>query len=121
MANAAAAMSLGVRMFPLGAAATTTGAGSPLTIIALQSNSRRSSSQATRAMSPSPLCDSKRRAKPAMSALRVAWACAIRACLRMPAARRPVTSATISKTATVTTSVTRSMRKVWIGSVKKKL
>jgi hypothetical protein len=56
-----------------------------------------------------------------MVALRAAWAAASCAWPRMAEASLLVTSATISKTATVTTSLTRSIRSVWTGSVKKKL
>ena len=118
---AAAAMSLGVSRLPSGTVATMCGSGAPLTSIALQSNRLvELGAGGLRDLLFAPL-DSSRRAKPAIVALRSAWAAAMRACARMPAARRLVTKATISSTITVTTSVARSMRKVWTGAVKKKL
>ena len=75
----------------------------------------------TSAISRSVVQASSRRARPAMVALRAAWASAIRACLRTEAASWLVTTATANSTTTVTTSFGFSMRKVRWGAVKKKL
>ena len=73
MVSTAAAMSLGVKTLPRGTAATIVGSGSPVTSIALDSNSSWSLAQAASAISCSPLHDNRRPAKPAIVALRAAW------------------------------------------------
>ncbi len=118
-ADSAAAVSLSVSVAWPGACAIGCGSGRPLSNAALQSNTRAISCTATAPISASVRPDSSRRASPAMVALRAALASARRAWSRTRAASWLVTAATMNKTIIVITSDGRSMRKLWIGWVKK--
>ena len=104
--SAAAAMSLGVSRLPAGTAATICGSRQAADQhgVAVEQAAKLGAGGLRR--SPARCSqDSSRPAKPAMVALRAAWAAASRAWVRMPAASWLVTKATINSTTTVTTSV----------------